>query len=182
VYIKIIKIYLKGRDMKEELGPKFMKGKSSKKILAESKKLREFIKNIVIKGDIYKPEACINWGGMKSYIPTNFVEYSGIKMEYYYFVMEPGKKVVNHVHPFSDELYFVLGGEGIFGLNGKKYDLCKGVIHHILAGQWHFLDTTDSKANLEIFIVVSPAVPFFNREDGCEGFTEEDWNKMGYGK
>lgn len=168
--------------MEKEYGIKFMTGKHSKSILEESRKLREAIKNTVIKGDIYDPEACIDWGGMKSYIPANFVEFSGIQMEYYYFVMEPGKKVVNHVHPQSDELYFVLDGEGVFGLNGKEFDLRKGVLHHILAGQWHSLDTTKSKKNLELFIVVAPAVAYFNREDGCEGFTEEGWEKMGYGK
>jgi len=169
--------------MKEKYGIKFMKGKNSKKILQQSKKLREIVKNTVIKGNIYDPEACIDWEeGIKSYIPSNFIEYPGVKMEYYYLVMEPGKKVVNHIHTQTDELYFILGGDGNFGLNGKTFKLKKGVIHHILAGQWHSLDTTESKNDLEIFIVVSPAVAYFNREDGSEGFTEEGWEKMGYGK
>ena len=52
----------------------------------------------------------------------------------------------------------------------------------MLAGQWHSLDTTKSKKDLEIFIIVSPPISIINREDGCEGFNEEDWEKMGYGK
>ena len=159
-----------------------IKGRLSKSILEENRKLKGIIKNTVIKGDIYDPEACIGDGGIKSYIPTNFVEYRGSKMECYLLVMEPGNKVVNHIHPQTDELYFVLGGEGVFGLNEKKFDLHKGVIHHILAGQWHSLDTTKSKNKLEIFIVVAPATAFFNKEGGCEFFTEERWKEMGYGK
>jgi len=168
--------------MEEKHGIKFMKGKSSKKILQQSKNLRKLVENTVVKGNIYDPEACIDWGGMKSYIPANFMDYTGVKMEYYYFVMEKGQKVDNHVHPQTDELYFVLGGEGIFGLNGKEFNLKKGDIHHILAGQWHYLDTTKSTQDLEIFIVVAPTVAYFVREDGCEGFTEQDWGKMGFGK
>lgn len=168
--------------MEEELGMKFLKGKNSKQVTEAHKKAKETLKNIVIKGNIYEPEACINYVGMKSYIPSNFADYAGIKMDYYYFIMEPGYKVVPHVHPLTDELYFILGGDGVFGLNGKKFDLKKGDTRHILAGQWHSLDTTKSKNNLEIFIVSSPAIPLFTRSDGFECFTEEDWEKMGYDK
>jgi len=168
--------------MEEEYGMKFLKGKNSKSVTEAKNKAKENLKNMVVKGNIYEPEACINYVGMKSYIPSNFADYAGIKMDYYYFVMEPGYKVVNHIHPLTDELYFILGGEGVFGLNGKKYDLKKGDTRHILAGQWHSLDTTNSKVNLEIFIVSSPAIPLHIRSDGFEGFTEEEWEKMGYSK
>ncbi len=159
-----------------------LSGKHANKILKASKKLRETVKNTVIKGNIYDAEAYTDHGGIKSYIPTNFVEFSGIKMEYYYFIMDPGKTVSNHVHPHEDELYFVLDGEGVFGLNGKTFSLKRGDVHHILAGQWHSLDTTKSTRKLEIFIVVAPAIPYPTREDRCVCFREEDWKKMGYGK
>lgn len=166
----------------EEYGYKFMKGKNSKAVFEEGKKLRKVLRSKVIKGDIYDPEALIDWGGMKSYIPTNFYEHRDVQVEYYYFVMETGQKVDNHIHPHNDEVFFILGGEGILGLNGKEFKLRKGIIHHMLAGQWHSLDTTKSKKDLEIFIIVSPPISIINREDGCEGFNEEDWEKMGYGK
>lgn len=166
----------------EKYGMKYMKGRRSKSFLKENRKLRETVNNIVVKGDIYNPEATIYWKGSESHIPSNFLEYAGAKMEYYYFIMEPGQKVVNHVHPFGDELYLCLGGEGIFQLNGKTFKLRKGVIHHILAGQWHSIDTTKSKNKLEIFIVVAPVVASFNREDGRESILEEDRNKTCHGK
>ena len=164
----------------KKYGVKSMKGKNAKSILAASKREKDNLKKTVIRGDINEPEACIDWGVIKTYIPANYVEHGGGKMEHFYVVVEPGHKFPSHIHPTSDQLILVLGGEGKLDLNGKKFDLHKGIVHHILAGQWHNYDTEKSNKRLELFLVASPPLTFCIREDGFDSFNEEEWKKMGY--
>ena len=142
--------------------------------------MKNKVKSTVIKGNIYEPLAYANWEGARTYIPVNFLMYPGTKMESFYWEMEPGVKGTKHIHPIADELYLILDGVGKLYLEEIILDLKKGDVFHILAGQWHCIDSMDSKDMIKVFIVLSPPLPFFLRESGYSSFTEEAWDKLGY--
>lgn len=158
----------------KKYGYKYLKGDKKEDLISSSKNLRNKVKSAEIKGNIYKPLAYAEWEGAKTYIPTNFIEYPGIKMESFYFEMEPGVKGVKHIHPISDEIYLVLDGTGNLYLEDKVFDLAIGDIFHILAGQWHYIDTINSKDKIKVFIVISPPLPFFLREEGYNSVIAEN--------
>ena len=164
----------------EKYYDKLMTGKGAKAIINASQKQQENLKKIVIKGDIYDPEALLDYGFIRTYIPTNYAEHDLARLECFYVQVDKGYKSAPHVHPTFDQLILVVGGEGKLYLSGKLYDLHKGIIHHILAGQWHSFDTSESDSMLEVFYVSSPPLTLSIRAEGFEGFSEADWEKMGY--
>ena len=161
-------------------GYKYLDGKNNDAISKESKNLKNNVKDLVLSGNIYEPLAHANWEGAKTHIPINFVKYPGIKIESFYWEMEPGIKGTKHIHPIADELYLILEGQGQLYLEDKVFDLKKGDVFHIVAGQWHAIETLESTEKIKVFIVLAPPLPFFIRENGYCSFTEEAWDKMGY--
>ncbi|MEM1546236.1 MAG: cupin domain-containing protein [Candidatus Methanomethylicia archaeon] len=72
-------------------------------------------------------------------------------------VFNPGEGLNPHIHPESDEVYYVLEGEGTvhIGSEGKEYPVNAGLALYIPAGTIHSVTNTSNKM-LKIAFFVAP--------------------------
>jgi len=70
-------------------------------------------------------------------------------------VIQAGESTRSHAHPLSDEIYFVLSGEGVVTLGAKSYAVEPGSCVFLPAGQVHFARCGGPQA-LRILCICAP--------------------------
>lgn len=80
--------------------------------------------------------------------------------------LEPGQAVTPHFHRETEEVYYILEGEGVMTVGGEKRDVSAGDAILIPLNAIHSLENTGS-ASMRIVLVCGPA---FSRSD--ENFVE----------
>ena len=71
-------------------------------------------------------------------------------------ILEPGKSTIEHYHPKTEEIYYVLEGKGLMKIDGEKQAVSKGDGIVILPGKKHKLWNTGN-TELIILCCCSPA-------------------------
>jgi mannose-6-phosphate isomerase-like protein (cupin superfamily) len=69
--------------------------------------------------------------------------------------LEPGQQTERHYHAESEELYYVLSGEGEMELDGEREPVGPGDAILIPAGAWHQI-TASASARLRFLCCCSP--------------------------
>jgi mannose-6-phosphate isomerase-like protein (cupin superfamily) len=70
--------------------------------------------------------------------------------------IDPGISKARHLHRRTEELYFVLSGEGLVNAGGVDHTLASGAAFFIPIGQPHYL-SANGTSPLSVLIVSSPA-------------------------
>jgi len=80
--------------------------------------------------------------------------------------LAPGQKAIPHWHRFSEEIYYVISGEGKVRIGGIIENIKSGDAIYVPLGAIHALENTDSET-MKIMAICSP--PY---EEGDMFFTE----------
>lgn len=71
-------------------------------------------------------------------------------------VIESGVAKPEHFHRISDELFYVLAGNGSLTIDGERHLLHPGDVFLVEVGQRHFLQAAEQES-LSVLLVSSPA-------------------------
>jgi mannose-6-phosphate isomerase-like protein (cupin superfamily) len=69
--------------------------------------------------------------------------------------LEPKRKAIDHLHNISEEVYYVISGNGKVKLDGKEYEVRKGSVIYMPTNCVHALENTISE-ELEVLCLSSP--------------------------
>jgi mannose-6-phosphate isomerase-like protein (cupin superfamily) len=59
-------------------------------------------------------------------------------------ILEPGASVGEHEHPTSEEIYWLLEGDGVMSVNGREFTVSSGDVTLTQEGSRHGLRNTGS--------------------------------------
>ena len=65
-------------------------------------------------------------------------------------ILEPGQKIDLHEHKTMHEIFYIVGGKGVFQINGKHHEVSKGTMIHLAPQEIHSItvDENSSDGNL----------------------------------
>ncbi len=72
-------------------------------------------------------------------------------------ILPRARKAIPHYHKKSEELYYIISGQGKVRIGEKEYPVKKGSLARIPVGVVHALENTSQDKDLEVLCVSSPA-------------------------
>jgi len=82
-------------------------------------------------------------------------EQSKLGIELAYGILEPQKKATRHMHKISEEVYYIISGEGKAVVGDKAFDARQDIIIYVPTDTFHGLENQSSE-KLEVLCLSSP--------------------------
>lgn len=72
-------------------------------------------------------------------------------------ILSAGRKAIPHYHKVSDEVYYIISGEGKARVNDIEYRIKKGSVIYVPKNMVHALENTNIKEEMHVLCVSSPS-------------------------
>ncbi len=137
-----------------------LSGSEVEETFAFHKKFRKLQRDVVYKGNIFKPVLTVEYPGFPLSFPINIFKIPQRKMNYALSTLKPGFGYPREIHDTVDDVYFIVRGKGKVDIGEKTYEANPYDVFHIVAGTWHRLyNPSKNTEDLLVWLVETPGVP-----------------------